>query len=317
MIFFKTPSFWYRKPNFLQKLLLKPISQLYQCISEKNYRKKYKYKSKFRVIAIGGMTVGGSGKTPVVESICNIIKSNKQTVAVLSRGFGRSSKETLEVNNLSHSYKDVGDEALMLSRSVPVYVGKDREKSAKLAELKKFDFLILDDGLMQRSLKPDIRLVVIDAQQGLGNGELFPLGPNRLNFSLINDDIEGVIILNGNIDFMLEKIPVFHGDFQYDFSQIKERILVFCGLGHPEKFFNALSSFSIAKKVVFPDHYPFSEEDIQKLISESKSLEATLVTTEKDLVRIPLKYQSLISTVPISIKWKENDALLKFFSREG
>ncbi|MDR0968703.1 MAG: tetraacyldisaccharide 4'-kinase, partial [Holosporaceae bacterium] len=142
MIFLKTPKFWSEKPNFALKVALKPISEIYSYVSTKNYFKDYKYKSaKSRVVAIGGITVGGSGKTVVVQSICEILKRRK--IAVLSRGFGRSSDEILRVDNKIHSYKEAGDEPLALSNSAPVYVGKDRSESAKLAERDGFNFLIL------------------------------------------------------------------------------------------------------------------------------------------------------------------------------
>ncbi|MDR1983111.1 MAG: tetraacyldisaccharide 4'-kinase [Holosporaceae bacterium] len=320
MIFFKTPKFWHKNPSILQKIILKPIANIYSYISTKNYRKDYHYKaSSIKVIAVGGITVGGSGKTMLVQSICEILKTKNKKVAVLSRGFGRLSKETLLVNNKIHSYKDVGDEPLLLSYSVPVYVGKDRSKSAKLAEQNDFDFLILDDGITQKFLKPDIKLIVIDEEQGCGNGEMFPLGPNRLNFDRIKSDINGIIVLGKcphRPRFIGNDIHVFLGEIQQNFPQIKEDIVAFCGIGYPDKFFNSLAGLNVVKKITFPDHYPFSEKDLNYLISEAKSKKAQLLTTKKDLMRIPSKYHDVITAISVKIAWKNSiDAIFQLIEK--
>ncbi|MDR2158104.1 MAG: tetraacyldisaccharide 4'-kinase [Holosporaceae bacterium] len=313
MIFFQTPKFWYKKPSILQKIFLKPIAAVYSYVSARNYWKGYRHISpKTKVVAVGGITIGGSGKTMVVQSICDILKFKNKKVAVLSRGFGRLSNETLRVDNQIHSYEDVGDEPLLLSYSVPVYVGKDRSQSAKLAERENYDFFILDDGITQKYLKPDLKLVVIDGEQGLGNGEMFPLGPNRLNFEKIKSDVDGIIVLGQNSDFnKFWDGPAFFGEIQQDFSSIKGKILVFCGLGYPDKFFNSLKNFEVVKKVVFPDHYPFPETVLQKLIREAEILGAQLVTTQKDLMRIPSRQSQAIVAVSAKIVWKNPiDALI-------
>jgi tetraacyldisaccharide 4'-kinase len=306
MILPGTPKFWYREPNFIQKLLLQPIAGIYSYISTKNYCGDYFYKSsKARVIAIGGITVGGSGKTPVTESIARFLHSRGKKTAVLSRGFGRSSNKILKADPAIHSYKDVGDEPLLLARSVPVYVGKDRAKSAGAAEIDGAEYLILDDGLTQKYLQPDLKFVVADSRQRFGNGRMFPLGPNRLNFEKIKFDIDGIIVLaSGDDDFFVcdEKIPTFFGRVQTDFPQNGNRnVIAFCGLGYPDKFFDALKN--CAEKIEFPDHHPFSDEDVEQLLLKAKKIDAQLVTTEKDLMRIPPKYRDKITAISVSIAW--------------
>jgi len=306
MIFLKSPNFWYSKPNILQKIVLGPIAGVYSYISTRNYWGRYRYKSeKSRVIAVGGLTLGGSGKTVVTKSICEFLKSKNKKVAVLSRGYGRSSVETLVVDNKIHSYKDVGDEPLLLSYSVPVYVGKDRSKSAKLAEQDGFEFLILDDGISQKYLQPDVKLLVIDQEQGFGNGEMFPLGPNRLDFEKIKADINGIILLGKEKTNLLNE-NIFFGRIQEDLSRICGKIIAFCGIGYPDKFFRSLQKFDLIRTVTFPDHYPFSENDIMKLITEADAQNAQLVTTEKDLMRIPLKYRNKILSIPVKIVWDDD-----------
>jgi tetraacyldisaccharide 4'-kinase len=257
-------------------------------------------------MAIGGITAGGSGKTMVVQSICEILMAQNKRVAILSRGYGRSRKESLCVDNKIHTYRDVGDESLLLSNVAPVYVSSDRYKSATLAESEGFDFFILDDGITQKSLKPDIKLVVVDEEQRFGNGEMLPLGPNRLNFEKIKADIDGIIILGKEkkeIPIDTCDIPVYRGEIWQDFSKIKKRIIVFCGIGYPDKFFNSFVDFKIVEKITFPDHYPYSIDDMEKLIFKANSSNAQLITTEKDFMRIPIKYRSSVTIVPARIVW--------------
>ncbi|MDR2107210.1 MAG: tetraacyldisaccharide 4'-kinase [Holosporaceae bacterium] len=310
MIFLKSPRFWYEKPGLLQKLFLTLPAAVYARISERNYRQNHEYESRTaKVIAVGGITVGGSGKTQVVKSFCEILKSKNKKAAVLSRGFGGTLKKPQRVN-AAHSCREVGDEAMLLSSVAPVFVGRDRAACARLAEKKNIDFLILDDGLTQRFLKPNVKLVVIDREQGFGNGEMFPLGPNRLDFEKIKFDLDGAIIL-GNTPENCEDpfadcgIPVFKGTIEPDFSGVEGKIVAFCGIGYPDKFFGALRGLEIAEKIPFPDHYPFSDSDVRQLIEKAKKYGARLATTEKDFVRIPPKYRSFVTAIPAKIVWSD------------
>jgi len=313
MKFFKSPEFWYKEPTFVQKLFLKPISEIYRLVS--NYRYQMPYRVSLpgkKIIAIGGVTAGGSGKTIVVSSICKILKKKGKSVAVLSRGYGRESSRALKVDNSIHTYKDVGDEPLLLSKQFDVFVGKNRSEIADMA--KEYEYLVLDDGLSQRYLAPTKKIVVIDDEQLFGNGEMLPLGPNRLDFEKIKSDIDAVFVLGrGKSDskISLDGVPIYFGKVVQNFGDISGRLMVFCGLGYPQKFFNIFSNFEVAKAIAFPDHYPYKENEIQHLISEAFRLGAQLVTSEKDLMRIPKQYWSQIKTVGIDVVWEDSiDSLL-------
>ena len=211
MKFFKSPEFWYKEPTFVQKLLLKPISEIYRFVSNYRYQMPYEILlSEKKIIAVGGVTTGGSGKTVVVSSICKILKERGKNVAVLSRGYGRESSCALRVDNSIHTYKDVGDEPLLLSKQFDVFVGKNRAEIADMAN--KYEYLVLDDGLSQRYLAPTKKIVVIDDEQLFGNGEMLPLGPNRLDFEKIKSDIDAVFVLGrGKNDskISLDGVPVY------------------------------------------------------------------------------------------------------------
>ncbi len=312
MIFFKTPEFWYKDPGLLRKLCLKPISEIYRAVS--NYRYHLPCDVSLygkKVIAVGGVTAGGSGKTVVVGSICKMLKENGKKFAILSRGYGRKVSGALRVDNTIHSYVDVGDEPLMLSKQFDVFVGKNRAETAEMAEktLGECEYLILDDGLTQKYLEPTKKIIVVSNDQLFGNGEMLPLGPNRLDFDEIKSDIDALFVLKREEDenvASFENIPVCYGNIKQNFENISGRIIVFCGLGYPQKFFRIFSNFEVAKTIAFPDHYPYKDEEIRGMLEEAFRLRAQLVTTEKDLVRIPSKYWPQIKTVGIDISWESS-----------
>ena len=306
MIFLKNPEFWYNDPSFLQKLCLKPISEIYRFIANYRYHLPYDVSLSGReVIAVGGITAGGSGKTIVVNSICKLLKEREKKVAVLSRGYGRKSNQAVKVDRDVHTYKDVGDEPLLLSNQFDVFVGKNRAETADMAE--EYEYLVLDDGLTQKYLEPTKKLVVINNDQLFGNGEMLPLGPNRLDFKEIKSDIDAVLVLKSKEienPAVFEDVPVYHGRIEQNFNDISGRLIVFCGLGYPQKIFQIFSNFEVAKTITFPDHYPYKDKEIDDLISEAFRLGAQLVTTEKDLMRISSKYWPQIKTVGVDIVWE-------------
>lgn len=308
MIFFQNPEFWYKDPGWIRKLCLKPISEIYRAVANYRYHLPYKVSlSDKKVIAVGGITAGGSGKTVVVNSICKMLQKSGKKFAILSRGYGRKSDKALKVDNSIHTYEDVGDEPMLLSKHFDVFVGKDRSETADMAD--DYEYLILDDGLTQKYLEPTKRILVINEEQMFGNGEMLPLGPNRLDFNEIKSNIDAIFVLKTNSSkstVRFEDIPIYYGEIKQNFGNISGRITVFCGLGFPQKFFRIFSNFEVAKTIAFPDHYPYKDKEISELMSEAFRLGAQLVTTEKDLVRVPSKYWSAIKTVGIDISWESS-----------
>lgn len=322
MMLMRAPKFWYSSSNnVFSELVLYPLSKIYSFFAALNYKAKYNYKdSELKIIAVGGITIGGSGKTPTVIALSEMLSNIKKRSVVLTRGFGRISSEVLKVDNKKHVFQQVGDESLLISRYVDVFVGTDRAKCARMAKKLGHDLMILDDGLTQKYIQPDVKLVVIDNQQGFGNGYMLPLGPNRLSFNIIKGDIDAVIIIKTfqyeNAEKIKseipESIPIIFAYPKYDFAQVKpgERCLVFCGLGYPEKFFRILDDkMHIVKRVEFPDHHSYTDDEITDLLDEANLYKVKLVTTEKDIMRIPKRYHDFISTVPMKIIFNDTAKL--------
>lgn len=249
------------------------------------------------VIAVGGITAGGSGKTVVVKAIAQFLTSMGYRVAILSRGFGGNITENCMVLPDNHSWKDVGDEPLMLAQYFPVFVGKNRAKSAQLAG-DNFDILIMDDGLTQRYLRPHIQVLVIDTYQGLGNGRMLPLGPNRLSITQVLPLVDGVILL-GDGSFCLRsalsscaqvsimpRLSLFREIPYTERLPDNTPIIAFCGIGYPDKFFNSLKGYPVVEQIVFPDHHPYTDCELEQLKQRAIQAGARLVTTEKDFIKI-------------------------------
>ena len=322
-MFIKAPKFWYKDKVGSLEMVLYPLSLIYGFFASLNYKAGYKSKiPETKIIAVGGLTAGGAGKTPTVIALCEFFKSIEQKAVVLTRGFGRKSSEILMVNTKNHLFQHVGDEALLMAESTDVFVGADRLESARKAKTRGNNVMILDDGLTQRYIEPDIKLVVIDNHQAFGNGHFLPLGPNRLNFDVIKtkNDIDAAIVIKSSPDENPKRIarqipssiPMLTAYIEQDFSQVEpgERILAFAGLGYPKKFFQLLDKkMNVVKSIAFPDHHPFSDHNMTDLLDEANILKAKLLTTEKDLVRIPKQYHDLVRTIPMKIIFDDTEKL--------
>ncbi|MDR1475269.1 MAG: tetraacyldisaccharide 4'-kinase [Holosporales bacterium] len=314
MLKLKTPAFW-RKKSFLSVLLC-PLSIAYRFARRCSELFSKPTAPEVPSITVGGITVGGSGKTPVAFSLYNMTKSIGRNPFIISRGYGgRLSKAYVQKE---HCFKDVGDEPLMLTgMGCNVFIGKNKLKAAVEAQRLGADTLIFDDGLQTTSLKSNINFLVIDGNQGIGNAKLFPAGPLREPLSSALQRVDAVIFLGGNKhDIKIPgKILVFYAETSVKAPTLRtKKAIAFCGLGFPDKFFSALVSagVSLAATRTFPDHYCYKEKDINALIEMSIKLKAQLITTRKDLIKIPFYLRRLLSVADLDITWKSPDTVINF-----
>jgi tetraacyldisaccharide 4'-kinase len=234
------------------------------------------------VICVGNIFAGGVGKTPIVRAIANYFDA-----PVVMRGYKKNKKTG-----------DVGDEAMMLSRGgLVVHVG-DRKSNIVLLNKQSDETtpIVMDDGLQNPTIKKDISIIVFDESLGFGNGLLLPAGPLRQPKSVLKNADAIIVIRNKNRkkNFVLpESIPVFYAKNQtvspYDDD---EKLVAFAGIGYPKKFFNALKN--VVAKRAFPDHYQYTQQDIEQLLSLAEKKKAKLITTEKDWVRLPVEIRDKI-----------------------
>jgi tetraacyldisaccharide 4'-kinase len=287
-----------------------------------------------RVISVGNITLGGTGKTPMVIYLGERLKGKSENIAILTRGYKRRDKERIELKGEISDWKKVGDEPHMLSSKlgyVPILIHRNRFKSGKKAQVKyNTRTFILDDGFQHWSLKRDIDIVMIDCLNPFGNGKLFPDGSLREPLQALKR--AGVFVLNqanqaANVDkikrvlnrynpealmvesiYLLDAISDFKDYTLVDLETLRgKRVVAFSGIASPLSFEKTLdrSGIRIMKHFRFSDHFPYREKDIFKLEEDSLNLGAeALLTTEKDAVRIPKITKLQIPIYVISIKLK-------------
>lgn len=284
----KTPQ-WFLHRNFMAVVLV-PVSWLYYLVSKFVFwvRKQKQFSSRRPIVCVGNILAGGVGKTPIVREIATFFDA-----PVVMRGYKKSEKTG-----------NVGDEAMMLARAgLAVHVGDRKSNIILLNKQEKQNSpIIMDDGLQNPTIKKDVSIMVFDEGLGFGNGFLLPAGPLRQPQSAIKNADVIVVIKNKTVNknFILPYgIPVFYAENKtmspYDED---EKLVAFAGIGYPDKFFGALHNV-VAKKA-FPDHWQYTEQDLQDLINCAKKHNAKLITTEKDWVRLPEKYQNIIKYAKLS-----------------
>ena len=313
-----TPKFWYKKDliSKLKTLLLLPFSIVWILLSliKKNFVKRYK--SHLKVICIGNLSIGGTGKTPFSIQTYKILEILGYKPVFLTRGYRGLTKGPILVNK-SHNHKDVGDEALLLSKVGTTIVSSNRCIGAKYIEnLKKnYDIIIMDDGLQNYQLEQDIKLLLIDKKLLFGNGYCIPAGPLRQTITQGLKKIDAIIFTGDgdtkdiNLNF-INNIQNFDTklEIKNTFKTKQNNFLAFCALGNPIKFFNTLkkNNFKIVLTKSFPDHYEYKNKDINTLKEEANNRNLKLITTEKDYVKIDDK-ENEISVLPIEINFSKAD----------
>ena len=272
----KTP-WWFLHKTLLAFLLL-PIAWIYYLASRMvfNWRRMVAYKSRRKVICIGGLLAGGVGKTPIVRVIANYLDA-----PVVMRGYRRTA-----------STANIGDEAAMLmSDDIAVHVGH-RKSNIMLLDRQQDEKgpILMDDGLQNPLIKKDISILVFDEMIGFGNGFLLPAGPLREPKCHAKNADAIIIIKNPRAKRKLklpDTVPVFYAENKTISPYSKNtRIFAFAGIGYPKKFFKALDG--IVGHRAFGDHYQYTDDDIAELKKVAVRKKAKLVTTEKDWVRLPI-----------------------------
>ena len=307
------PSFWYQpRLSGLARVLL-PLSWLYGVGVWLHRSTTRPLRLPVPVISIGNITLGGTGKTPVVIGLARALQQRGYAVAVLLRGYGTKRREPMLVTP-GESYAEVGDEALEYAHQleqVQIWVGSNRRLGARLAIDQGATLLLLDDGLQHWPLARDLDVTLLDAQHGLGNGQVFPAGPLREPASQLGR--ADLLVLTGTgvgsggpaqLPWPSQK-PRCCLHFQLDVPHgLQGRPLVaFCGIGLPQKFYQALGALGlrVIAQESFPDHHPYAEAELEHLLAVAQAQGAVLVTTSKDANRLPLQYRSKVVPIPLSI----------------
>jgi tetraacyldisaccharide 4'-kinase len=282
---------WYKKLNW--GWLFWPLTWIFSLIVDfrrylfhKNILKIYKVKKP--VVIVGNITVGGSGKTPVLIHLIQLLQYHGIKPGVISRGYkGKiaQSKQVASVINRPLNFEDYGDEPVLIfnNTNVPVVVGKNRVQAAQfLIDNFDIDIILSDDGLQHYSLARDIEIVVLDAERGVGNGHLLPLGPLRESVARLKD---ANMIINQAPNIMSTTIKLVHSikfpERKLELESFKDlKIHAVAGIANPDKFFNQLREHGL--QIIehkFPDHHKFKASDL------AFKDDYPVLMTEKDAVK--------------------------------
>jgi tetraacyldisaccharide 4'-kinase len=304
----RTPDFWRKRPNSglgpgwrglsWQAVLLAPFGVIYGAIAARRMARPG-WQAGIPVISIGNFTAGGAGKTPTALAIAVHLKARGENPVFVSRGHGGSEAGPHRVDLARDNASSVGDEPLLLARSAPTIVAHNRAAGARLAIAQGASCILLDDALQHPSLAKDVSIAVVDGGAGFGNGLCLPAGPLRAPLShqiahvdlilLVGEDTSGAGATLDNLEFA-PRPPVLRGRIEPspEIDLESQRVFAFSGIARPEKFEATLTGLGavLAGRRHFADHHPFSESEARTLLADAAKIDARLVTTEKDHVRL-------------------------------
>ncbi len=305
----KKPKFWdYQSPNFLSYILLPLTFPVIINNFLLNLKKNIKENHKPKKICIGNIYVGGTAKTPLTIKIYQILNNLNIKTATIKK-----------------FYKNHYDEQKMLSEKTILYCEKTRIAALNKAIKDKVNVVIFDDGLQDKSINYDLRIVCFNNIKWIGNGYLIPAGPLREKINSISK--YDLAFLNGNekdnsnLKLLLKKynanIEVFESNYKVlNIKQfnINEKYIIFSGIGNPDSFKQTLISnnIKITKEIIFPDHHNYTQKDIDYIRLQARQFNSKILTTEKDYTKIKSYKNGDIKYLEIELDIKNEDKLIDY-----
>ena len=305
----KKPNFWdYKKPNILSYFLLIftfPLIINNYLINKRRNQNLSKTKN-IKTICVGNIYIGGTGKTPLSIKISQILNKINLKTAIIKK-----------------FYPYQIDEQKLIANSNKLYCEKSRKEALKNAQKDMLDIAIFDDGLQDKTLNYDLRFVCFNTLKWIGNGFLIPAGPLReklksiKNFDAVflNGNEEDVSVLKSIIKKINKNIKIFETYYKplniHHFNN-KDKFLIFSGIGNPENFKKTLTKnkLNVIDEIKFPDHYQYTIKDIENIKQKAKKLQAKILTTEKDFVKIKDEISDDIDYLKIDLIIKREDKLI-------
>jgi tetraacyldisaccharide 4'-kinase len=298
----RAPDFW--NSNGLAAKLLAPLGALYGRSVRARQLNAHPFRSKARVLCVGNLTAGGSGKTPIAITLARILAARQHKVTFLTRGYRGRLSGPIAVDPVRHNAHDVGDEALLLAAVARTIVSRDRAQGARLADSLDASVIVMDDGFQNFQLAKDVSFVVVDSETGFGNSRLIPAGPLRepVDQGLARAD---AVVLLGEREISLARFegPILRAELHPTAPErfAGRSVFAMAGIGRPEKFFHTLQAMGarVVGTRAFPDHHRYTLLEIEAVKQIAANAGALLVTTEKDYVRIEPNRREGILCVPV------------------
>ncbi len=292
----EAPPFWWEEPDW-RATLFSPLSAIYGSVARRRMDNAKPDAIDLPVLCVGNLTVGGGGKTPTSVAIANAAKKMKLKPGVVSRGYGGIGTGARIVDADHDLARHVGDEPLLIAQHAPVAVSANRLAGAKLLQEQGVNFIILDDGFQSMRLKSDFNLVVVDARRGIGNGHVIPGGPLRAPVLPQLRHAHAVLrVGDGDAADWIVRQAAKAGKAIYvaatnpakKMQLSGKRMFAFAGIADPDKFYDSLTKagafISLARS--WPDHHFFADDELAELDKTALAGDLTLVTTEKDAMRL-------------------------------
>jgi len=318
----RAPDFW--SADGAAARLLAPFGLLYDLAGRLHFALTRPVACGVPVVCVGNLTAGGAGKTPVALSLAKHLASRGRAVHFLTRGYGGRAAGPLRVDPARHDAAEVGDEALLLAAAAATWVARDRVAGARRAVEDGAGVLVMDDGFQNPALKKDLSFVVVDGETGFGNGRVMPAGPLRETVARGLSRADAVVVLGPDQHhiggLVPEHLPIVRADLAPTGAAqdlAGRRVLAFAGIGRPEKFFATLKGLGaeLVETRAFADHHRFRPDELEAVLARAEALEATAVTTEKDVTRLPAAYRDKVNVLPVEVSWQQADLLDRLLGR--
>jgi tetraacyldisaccharide 4'-kinase len=293
---FIKPLFWQSK-NIIS-LSLYPLSIFTLVI---NLLKKFTLKKNYSIktICIGNIYLGGTGKTSLAIEVKKLLNDKIKTIFI------------------KKNYPDQLDEVNLLKTHGKVIANNNRNDALNLASKKKYKLAILDDGLQQKNIKYNLKIVCFNTEDELGNEYLLPAGPLRESINQLKE--YDIAFLNGNkknnnlylkLKCINKNLKIFEGSYKptnLKKFDLGKKYLMFCGIGNPHEFEKTLTKnkFSIKEKIIYPDHYKIPINELNRLKIKAKNEDLSLITTEKDFLRLNRSERKNIKFLQIKLEIKD------------
>lgn len=280
MIKINKPKFWDKKELSFFAVLLYPLSLIiiFLVFLKKKFSKEKDFK--IPIICVGNIYIGGTGKTPTSITLAKELASRGMKPAILRKYYKNHNDE---INQIKNSFDHL-------------IINKNRIDGINEAKNKKYNTVILDDGLQDYKIKKNLNIVCFNQNQLIGNGLVIPSGPLRENLSILKN--VDIVLINGVKDLNFEnkilkineKLDIYYCHYQPEnIKKFKnKKLFVLAGIANPENFFLLLkqNNLIIKEKLFFPDHYTFTEKEIKNIINLAKQKNLKIIMTEKDYFKL-------------------------------